>query len=186
MSIHMPFDFLKSWFSSSEKSSPPLASSSSLSASSMLQLIEQVEIQDVAAASNVGLLCWTIYLARQLSKRTTQEVEKSVMQQTNRSKTKKDTNIDTNTDTNTGTDNINTETIDTKTDKGTESNQSSVNDQMAKKKKVSEYSIVSHVWTLVGVKEGAACFSVAALLCLRTFCDLRMIRYDIVDLLMFK
>ena len=32
-------------------------------------------------------------------------------------------------DTNTGTDNINTETIDTKTDKGTESNQSSVSDQ---------------------------------------------------------
>ena len=129
---------------------------------SFLTWAEQIELQDAAVGSNVGLLCWTIYLANQLSKRTTQEVEKSMVERLRRrNRGKLSDEID-------AIDNTNDEQKDGKSTSGESRLRSSGR---------AKYNLISHMWSLVGFKEGAVCVSVATLLCLRTFCDLRMIRY---------
>ena len=130
---------------------------------SFLTWTERIELQDAAVGSNVGLLCWTIYLANQLSKRTTQEVEKSMMKRIRRgNRGKLSDEIDT---------------IDNTNEDEQKDGKSTSEESRLRSSRRAKYNLISHMWSLVGFKEGAVCVSVATLLCLRTFCDLRMIRY---------
>ena len=173
----MPFDFSKSWFASSFASSSSSSSSSALrpgkETTSILNWVEQIEPENAAVASNVGLLCWTIYLAKHLSKRTTQEDDKSMMRQTRRGNIRgKSLSSISDKSGVIGSNNSDNENEDEQLDGEISSGEG----HLRKSKPTTKYNLITHVWSLVGIKEGTACISVATLLCLRTFCDLRMIR----------
>ena len=166
----MPIEFVKSWFTSKPTLGPTSPSSTSPSSTSPSPLsssktatnqekpiwkwAEQMATQDVGLVSNVGLLCWTIYLARHLAGRTTQEVEKSIMKRGNGI-------------THEGS-SFSTEDRDMEKDDG---------NHYKRSEKMTNYNLLSHVYNLIGIKEGATGVCVATLLCLRTLCDLRMIRF---------
>ena len=132
---------------------------------------DSAQRERLLVAGNLSLLCWTIYLAGQFSARTKQVVSKSRSMERAQGHIKDEfEEQDDLCEEDEGMRRLITETGDKS------SGPSNVAATTLKESKKAGYDLLRHLHSLIGYREGAACVSVGALLCLRTLCDLRMIR----------